>query len=119
MESDGEGQRESEARRRKAGEVKETLSISIDPQVRQAIDKEIEEGLWANRSQAISHYICLGREVEKCARELAVRRISILHAINQNDREKLEIINEFLTLSEDAEVRRWLAAVVKDGLDRE
>ena len=55
MVEDGEEQRGSEAQKRTTGDTMETFSISITPQVLQTIDKEVEDGLWDGRSQAISH----------------------------------------------------------------
>jgi Arc/MetJ-type ribon-helix-helix transcriptional regulator len=116
---EGEGEhRGSEARRRRTGDIKETFSISINPHVRQAIDKEVEDGLWDSRSQAISHYIRLGREVEKQVRELAMQRVLMFDALSKTEEAEREFILNFLSLMENREFRRRLNKQMEEGLGR-
>jgi Arc/MetJ-type ribon-helix-helix transcriptional regulator len=116
---EGEGEhRGSEARRRRTGDIKETFSISINPQVRQAIDKEVEDGLWDSRSQAISHYVHLGREVEKHTRELAMRRVLMFDALSKTDEADCERIFTFLSLMENPEFRRRLKKQMEEGFSQ-
>ena len=113
---EGEGEpRGNEARRRRTGEVKETFSISLNPQVRRAIDKEVEDGLWDSRSQAISHYLRLGREVDKQARALAMQRTLVFDALNRADAADCEFILNFLSLMENPEFRRRLKEQMEEG----
>ncbi|MBN1455020.1 MAG: hypothetical protein JW945_02035 [Methanomicrobia archaeon] len=100
--------RGSEARKRRTGDLKETFSISIHPQVRRAIDKEVEDGLWDSRSQAISHYLHLGREVDKQIRELAKQRVLMFDALSKTEEADCEFIFNFLSLMENREFRRRL-----------
>jgi Arc/MetJ-type ribon-helix-helix transcriptional regulator len=112
---EGEGEPSgSEARRRRTGEVKETFSISINPQVRRAIDKEVEDGLWDSRSQAISHYLHLGREVDKRVRELVIQQISMIDALSKTEEAEREFILNFLSLAKNHGFRQRLQKLMDE-----
>ncbi|HDS45939.1 MAG TPA: hypothetical protein ENN68_07625 [Methanomicrobia archaeon] len=115
MEEGEAEQRGSDARRRKRGGGKETFSISIRSQLMQEIDKEVEEGLWDRRSQAINHYLHRGLELRKYRLEYAKRQLLMLDGINRTDEEGSAAII-FMTLLEKPEFRQLLKQQMEEGI---
>lgn len=115
MVEEGEGQRGSEAQRKRTGDTKETFSISINPQVLQAIDKDVEDGRWDSRSQAISYYVHLGMVGDEQAFELVMQRV-LIDALSKADATDCEFISNFLSLMDNPEFRWRLDIQMEEGL---
>ena len=96
----------AEPKRRRAGDVKETFSISLASRMKERLDKEVDEGLWDSRSQAISYYIHRGFESENYAREYANRQLLLLDEMSRCDEEGADMIRSFLELMEKPKLRR-------------
>jgi Arc/MetJ-type ribon-helix-helix transcriptional regulator len=109
MEDGGEERCEStEPKRRRVGDTKDTFSICLPSRTKERLDKEVEEGLWDSRSQAISYYLHRGLELEKHAREYAKRQLLMLDSMSRTDEEGSDIIYSFLAMMKKPEFRRLL-----------
>lgn len=114
VESGEERCESAEPKRRRTGDVKETFSISLGSRTKERLDKEVDEGLWDSRSQAISYYLIRGLELEKYAREYAYRQLMLLDKISRTDEEGSDMMYSFLEMMEKPKFRRLLKQQMED-----
>ncbi|MBN1763385.1 MAG: hypothetical protein JW878_10000 [Methanomicrobia archaeon] len=101
----------AEPKRRRTGEVKDTFSISLASRMKERLDKEVDEGLWDSRSQAISYYIHRGVQSEDYAREYANRQLLLLDEIRRTDEEGIAMLHSFLVMLKKPKFRRLLQEI--------
>ena len=120
MKNSGEDRGESaKPKRRRSREVKETFSISLALRMKERLDKEVEEGLWDSRSQAIGYYLHRGLESEKYAREYANRQLLVLDKISRTDKEGTDMLHAFLVMLKKPKFRRLLKELDESLLKKE
>ncbi|GEM_PF-924596 len=118
MKDEGAERGEStESKRRRTGDVKETFSISLASQTKERLDKEVEEGRWGSRSQAISYYLHRGIALEDHAREYANRQLLLLDELSRSDEEGADMIHSFLEMMKKPKFRQ-LMKEIDEGLAR-
>jgi Arc/MetJ-type ribon-helix-helix transcriptional regulator len=112
MEDGGEERCEStEPKRRRAGDIKDTFSICLPSRTKERLDKEVEEGRWGSRSQAISYYIHRGIDLEDHAREYANRQLLLLDELSRSDEEGTDMIHSFLMMMKKPKFRQLMKEI--------
>ncbi|HDS44886.1 MAG TPA: hypothetical protein ENN68_02120 [Methanomicrobia archaeon] len=109
----------AESKRKKAGDIKDTFSICLTSRTKQRLDKEVEEGLWDSRSQAISYYLHRGLAAEEYAREYANRQLLLLDEIRRSEEEGFDMVSVLLALMKKPEFRTRLRQGLEEHLNRE
>ncbi len=108
----------AESKRKKAGDTKDTFSICLTSRTKQRLDKEVEEGLWDSRSQAISYYLHRGLVAEEYAREYANRQLMMLDEISRSEEEGFDIVSVLLALMKKPEFRQLLTQQMEENSNK-
>jgi Arc/MetJ-type ribon-helix-helix transcriptional regulator len=101
----------ADLKRRRTGDVKDTFSISLASRMKERLDKEVAEGLWDSRSQAISYYLHRGVKSEDYAREYANRQLLLLDEMSRIDEEGTAMLHSFLVMLKKPNFRRLLKEI--------